>query len=47
LKKGDVFRIKRTGRIYGKSPSYYGMFNGEKVILITWQDREAAELWFD
>jgi hypothetical protein len=47
IKKGDVFRIKRTGRIYGKSPSYYGMFDGHKVTLVTWQDREAAELWVD
>jgi hypothetical protein len=47
MQKGDVFRIKRTGRIYGKSPSYYGMFDGHRVTLVTWQDREAAELWID
>jgi hypothetical protein len=47
LQKGDIFRIKRTGRLYGNPPSYYGSFDGEKIILVTWQDREAAELWFD
>jgi hypothetical protein len=47
IKKGDVFRIKRTGRLYGNPKSYYGCFDGHKVTLVTWQDREAAELWFD
>jgi hypothetical protein len=47
LKKGDVFRIKRTGRLYGNPKSYYGSFDGEKIILVTWNEREALELWFD
>jgi hypothetical protein len=47
LKKGDVFRISRGGRLYGNPPSYYGMFDGHKVTLVTWQEREALELWFD
>jgi hypothetical protein len=47
LQKGDVFRIKRTGRLYGNPTSYYGCFDGNKLTLVTWQDREAAELWFD
>jgi hypothetical protein len=46
LQKGDVFRIKRTGRLYGNPKSYYGCFDGDKLTLVTWQDREAAELWF-
>jgi hypothetical protein len=47
LKKGQVFRIGRGGRLYGNPSSYYGMFDGEKVTLVTWQEREALELWFD
>jgi hypothetical protein len=47
LQKGQVFRIVRGGRLYGNPSSYYGSFDGEKVILVTWQDREAAELWID
>jgi hypothetical protein len=47
MRKGDIFRIKRTGRLYGNPTSYYGCFDGHKVTLVTWQDREAAELWFD
>jgi hypothetical protein len=47
LKKGDVFRIARSGRLYGNPSNYYGCFDGHKVILVTWQEREALELWFD
>jgi hypothetical protein len=44
LQKGQVFRI---GRLYETPSSYYGCFDGEKVILVTWDEREVAELWFD
>jgi hypothetical protein len=47
LQKGQVFRIGRGGRLYGNPSNYYGCFDGEKVILVTWQEREALELWFD
>jgi hypothetical protein len=47
LKKGDVFRIARGGRLYGNPSNYFGCFDGEKVILVTWKEREALDLWFD
>jgi hypothetical protein len=41
LKKGDVFRIKRWGE-YGNLSEHYGCFDGDKVNLVTCEEREGG-----
>jgi hypothetical protein len=47
IRRGQVFRIKRWGKLYGNPSSYYGCFDDGKITLVTWEDREALDLWFD
>ena len=37
--RGVWFRLGMTGRLYGRPRAYYYMFDGSKVIAMTWEER--------
>jgi hypothetical protein len=43
--KGVVFRASRAGRLYGQPSSHYYLFNGERLMSATWEERIAADLF--
>lgn len=40
-----VFRIARSGRLYGALSSFYHLFNGETIYRLTKDERDAADLF--
>lgn len=45
LHKNVVFRTMYSGRLYGAPSSHYYIFNGETIQSMTFDEREAADLW--
>lgn len=40
-----VFRTFYTGRLYGASPSHYYLFDGEKILAVTWEQRVNSDIF--
>jgi hypothetical protein len=47
LRRGAVARAARSGRLYGAPRSWYYRFDGGQLQAATWEQRVAADLWFD
>jgi hypothetical protein len=45
IPSNTTFRTAYSGRLYGKPGSHYYVFNGERVLSATWDERCAADLW--
>jgi hypothetical protein len=45
MPKGVVFRTSYSGRLYGNPSAHYYVWNGEKLISATWEERAAADLF--
>jgi hypothetical protein len=45
MPKGKVFRIRLYGRMYGYPEVRYGVFDGQSVKLLTWEERVLADLF--
>ena len=45
MPKGIVFRTSYSGRLYGNSSAHYYMWDGEKLLFLTWEEREAADIF--
>jgi predicted RNA-binding Zn-ribbon protein involved in translation (DUF1610 family) len=45
MPKGVVFRTSYSGRLYGGPSAHYYVWNGEKLIAATWDERAAADLF--
>lgn len=42
---GVVWRVNRSGRLYGAPSSYYFRYDGEKIEFVSWDERVVADLW--
>ncbi len=45
IPKDVVFRTFYSGRLYGKPAAHYYVWNGEKLLAATWEERSAADLF--
>ena len=45
MPSGVVFRIAYTGRRYDSPKAHYGLFDGQKLQIMTWSDRQVADMW--
>lgn len=45
LPAGEVLRVGRSGRLYGAPSAHYIRWDGEKLISLTWDEREASDLF--
>lgn len=45
MPKGIVFRTGYSGRLYGGPSAHYYMFDGEKILVATWDERQLADLF--
>jgi hypothetical protein len=45
LEKNQVLRIARSGRLYGAPSAHYLVWNGEKILIATWEERELTDLF--
>lgn len=43
--KGVVFRTAYSGRLYGAPSAHYYMWNGSELLVATWEERMAADLF--
>ncbi|RME76065.1 MAG: hypothetical protein D6785_14175 [Planctomycetota bacterium] len=43
--KDVVFRTNLSGRLYGKPSAFYYIFNGQKILAATWDERQAFGLF--
>jgi len=43
VKKGEVFRTSYSGRLYGAPSAHYYMFDGEKIRVATWEERQTTD----
>ncbi len=43
IKRGVIFRTSYTGRLYGAPSAHYYMFDGEKIRVATWHERELTD----
>lgn len=45
MPKGVVFRTSYSGRLYGNPDAHYYLWNGEKLIAVTWEERSNSEIF--
>jgi hypothetical protein len=45
IPKNVVFRVGYTGRRYDSPKAHYGLWDGQKLQVMTWEDRQVADLW--
>lgn len=45
MPKGVVFRTGYSGRLYGAPAAHYYVFDGEKILAATWEERMLTELF--
>lgn len=45
IPKGVVFRTGYSGRRYGSPRAHYYLFNGEKILSATWEEREISDIF--
>jgi len=45
MPEGIVFRTGYTGRLYGEPSAHYYIFDGERILSATWQEREDSEIF--
>lgn len=45
MPQNTVFRVSYSGRLYGAPNAHYGVFDGTKIELFTWEQREALDRW--
>lgn len=45
IPKGVVFRTAYTGRLYGAPGHHYYMWDGQKLLAATWQERALSDLF--
>lgn len=45
IRKGVVFRTSYSGRLYGAPSEHYYLYNGERVLSCTKEERELAEVF--
>jgi hypothetical protein len=43
--KGIVFRTAYYGRLYGRPPSHYYLYNGTRILVATWEERVATDIF--
>lgn len=45
LPRGQVLRTGYWGRLYGKPPSHYYLWDGAQLLVATWEERQLADLF--
>lgn len=45
MPKNVVFRTGYSGNLYGNHREHYYLFNGEKIIAVTWDDRIESDIF--
>lgn len=45
IPKDVVFRTGYYGRLYGGPSAHYYIFNGEKIIAVTWEERCSSDIF--
>lgn len=45
MPKGVVFRTGYSGRLYGNPSAHYYVFDGEKIVAVTWEERIASDIF--
>jgi hypothetical protein len=45
MPKGVVFRTGYSGRLYGGPSAHYYVFNGEKILAATWEERQLSDIF--
>lgn len=45
LPAGEVLRVGRSGRLYGAPSAHYVRWDGEQLVSLTWDERDAADLF--
>lgn len=45
MPKGVVFRTSYYGRLYGAPSAHYYIFDGEKIIAVTWEERCSSDIF--
>ena len=43
IPRGVVFRTGYSGRLYGRPGAHYYVFDGEKILAATWDERQASD----
>ena len=43
VKKGEIFRTSYSGRLYGAPSAHYYLFDGQKIRVATWDEREMTD----
>lgn len=45
IPKGVVFRTGYSGRLYGKPAAHYYLWDGERLLAATWEERQVSDLF--
>ena len=45
IPRGVVFRTGYSGRLYGKPAAHYYIWNGERLLSATWEERQISDLF--
>ena len=45
IPKGVVFRTGYSGRLYGAPPAHYYLWDGQRLLAATWEERQLADLF--
>lgn len=45
IPKGVVFRTGYSGRLYDAPPAHYYLFDGQRVLAATWEERQVVDLF--
>ena len=45
MPRGVVFRTGYSGRLYGAPGAHYYVFDGEKILAATWEEREVSDVF--
>ena len=43
MPKGIVFRTGYRGRLYGRPSAHFYLFDGEKILAATWDERQSSD----
>ena len=45
MPKDVVFRTGYSGRLYGGPSAHYYLFDGQKIVAVTWEERTASDIF--
>jgi hypothetical protein len=43
--RGIIFRAARSGRLYGEPRTHYYMFDGDRILVATPEERELTDIF--